>query len=73
MQINIVEELLKPQELSKSILNVISEEIIMACNVDGVQNRKRFLNYPKVVDLLFRKYYLQPKKKITLSIPIFLF
>ncbi|XP_065369230.1 uncharacterized protein LOC135961631 [Calliphora vicina] len=51
--INIIQALLSPKGLSKSISNVLSENLIMAVNVDGYHNKKRLLNFPKTIDILF--------------------
>ncbi|KAM7345543.1 uncharacterized protein ACRADG_011802 [Cochliomyia hominivorax] len=52
--INIVQALLSPKGLAKSISNVLSDNIIMEINVDGYHNKKRLLNYPKTIDILFQ-------------------
>ncbi|XP_037809950.1 uncharacterized protein LOC119602477 [Lucilia sericata] len=51
--ITIVQALIAPKGLTKSISNVLSENLIMEINVDGYHNKKRLLNFPKTIDIIF--------------------
>lgn len=53
--IAIVRQLLQPKGIIKNISLVISVPCIMECNVDGHHNKRRLLNSPKFMDLIYRK------------------
>lgn len=55
LKIAVVHQLLGPHGIIKSIVAIMSEDCIMECNLDGIHNKRRLLNSPKFMDLIFRK------------------
>ncbi|XP_075166165.1 uncharacterized protein LOC142238411 [Haematobia irritans] len=51
--IHIMENLLYPQGLLKNIVNILTDDVIMESNVDGLHNKKRLMNYPKFIDVMY--------------------
>jgi len=56
--------LLKNGRLSRSILNVLSEDIVLSYNLEGGQNKKKLKAYPNFVRALLSKFLLGPKVTI---------
>ncbi|XP_073845816.1 uncharacterized protein [Musca autumnalis] len=51
--INIITNLLVPRGLVKNLRNVLSDEVIVAVNVDGLHQKKRLLDFRKFIDVLY--------------------
>ncbi|XP_037809948.1 uncharacterized protein LOC119602475 [Lucilia sericata] len=52
--IAVVHQLLAPRGIIKNLVSVMSMECIVECNLDGLHNKRRLLNSPKFMDLLFQ-------------------
>lgn len=54
--IAIVRQLLQPKGIIKNISLVMAVSCIMECNVDGHHSKRRLLNSPKFMNLIYRKF-----------------
>lgn len=53
-----VQRVLGTKGLQKGVTNIFSMDIILEYNVRGIQGKKRLLDYKKIINVLFRMYYL---------------
>uniref|UniRef100_A0A1I8PEB0 DUF4806 domain-containing protein n=1 Tax=Stomoxys calcitrans TaxID=35570 RepID=A0A1I8PEB0_STOCA len=55
----ILERLLFHKGVVRNIGSVLSTQVIMACNLDGMHGKQRLLKYTKFVDALFQAVYVE--------------
>lgn len=54
-QVLILQRLLLPKGVAKNLKFVLSDNIIVQSNLEGIHGKKRLLNYQRFIDAVYRK------------------